>query len=354
MSSYLRKEILELKAYSLASHPEAVKLNQNEIALDIPGNLKAKVLERLIRVPWNRYPFAQPLELRNKISQAMSWPAEGILVTNGSNVLIQSILMATAVGGKVLTVDPTFSLYEIEAKVLGNEVQKIPLGKNFSLPLDEILSVIQKDPPSVIFLANPNAPTANLFLKEDLLKLIQNSPCLVVVDEAYSQFAEYNLLQDLALYKNLVLLRTFSKAYGLGGIRMGFALAHPEIAQEISKVLLPYCVSSLNEVVVEAILEHPEIMEKRLSDIKFERAKLYQNMVSLNGVTTYPSQTNFLIFQVMDAAKVFQALLTEGVLVRDVSSPPSLPNTLRVTVGTPDENEKFLKALEKVIPKITI
>ncbi|MFO1518506.1 MAG: histidinol-phosphate transaminase [bacterium] len=349
MTSYIRKEVLELKGYHLTSHPEAVKLNQNEISWDIPGEIKAQVLEKLVLIPWNRYPFHQPFRLREKLSKILAWPEEGILISNGSNVLIQAILIATAINGRLLTVDPTFSLYEIEAKALGCEVEAVPLGENFSFPREEILSALAARPPSIIFLANPNAPTGNLFPKEAVLEIVKAAPCLVIVDEAYFQFADSHLQEELSQHKNLILLRTFSKAFGMGGVRIGFAMGAPEIMREIAKVMLPYCVSALNEAVAEAILEHPEVVEKRLTEVKIERAKLFQNLSALEGVKAYPSQTNFLIFQVADADQVFQGLLKEGVLVRNVSHPPSLPHTLRVTVGTPEENERFLKALQKVV-----
>ena len=349
MSQYIRKEVLELKAYQLASHPEAVKLNQNEIPQDIPGELKAQVLEKLVRIPWNRYPHYQPFALREKLSQILSWIPEGILITNGSNVLIQSIMLATAVGGRVLTLDPTFGLYEINARAFGNEVQLMRLGENFSFPKEEILRSIAEAPPNIIIFPNPNAPTGNLFPREEILSVVQAAPCLVVLDEAYYQFADSNFMEEARQQKNLLLLRTFSKAWGLGGVRIGYAVGAPEVIQEISKVTVPYCLNALSESVAEAVLDHPEIVERRLTEIKIERARVYQSLASFSEVKAYPSQTNFIIFQTPDSSRVFEALLKEGVLIRDVSNPRSLPNALRVTIGLPVENEKFLKALEKVI-----
>jgi len=349
--TYIRKEILKLEGYRLKSYPDTVKLNQNENPYDIPGELKAKVLEKLVRISWNRYPFSQPYVLRSKLAQVLQWPEEGLLLTNGSNVLIQAILMAAAVKSRVLTLTPSFSLYEIEAEILGNKVDLVPLGENFSFPLQVLLEKIDNNPPQVIFIANPNAPTANLFPADEIIELIEKAPCLVVVDEAYFQFADTHLFSQLKSYKNLILLRTFSKALGLGAIRVGYAAGHPEIIQEISKVTLPYCVSGLNEILAESILEHPELVEKRVTEIKINRARLYQSLANLPGITTYASQTNFIIFQVKDAKKIFEELVKEKILIRDVSHSPDLENTLRVTVGTQEENEKFLRALEKALKK---
>ncbi len=352
MSSYIRKEVQDLKAYHLSSYPGAYKLNQNEMPYDLPGELKAKILEKLVRIPWNRYPFSQPFTFRDKLAQSLSWPAEGVVISNGSNVLIQAILIATSVRSRVLTLDPTFSLYEIEAKALGNQVDLIPLGENYSFPTQAILESMKENPPSVVFIANPNAPTGNLFPKEEILKVIKEAPCLVVVDEAYYQFADDNLSSELPNYPNLILLRTFSKALGLGGVRVGYAMASPEITQELVKVLLPYCVSAVTEAIAETVLEHPELNEKRLTEMKIGRARLYQGLSSMEGAKVYPSQTNFLIFQVSDSKRVFEGLVQEKILVRDVSHPTSLPNTLRVSVGKPEENEKFLQALAKVLKSL--
>jgi len=351
-SKYIRQEVLDLKGYSLASYPDTTKLNQNEIPVDVPGELKAKVLEKLIRIRWNRYPLSQPFALREKLSQILSWPAEGILITNGSNVLIQSIFLAAAVKERVLTVDPTFSLYEIEGRAFGNEVVQIPLEENFSFPVEAILQSIAESPPQLVIFPNPNAPTGNLFPKEEILSVIQAAPCLVVVDEAYYQFADFNLLEELHDKKNLVLLRTFSKAWGMGGIRIGYALGAPEVISEVAKVTVPYCVGCLSEVVAEAVLDHPEIVEKRLVEIKIERARVYQSLASLEGVKAYTSQANFVLFEVKDSRRVFEGLIQEGVLIRDVSNHPSLPNMLRVTIGTSEENEKFLRAVEKVVKTV--
>ncbi len=347
MIPFLRKEIQTLKGYHLDFYSDVVKLNQNEIPYDIPGEIKAKVLEKLVLIPWNRYPQPQPVNLRQKLSQELNWPVEGILISNGSNVLIQAAMMATALHSKILTIDPTFSLYEIEGLVFGNQIQKIPLGENFSFPLNKILETIASDPPNLIIFPNPNAPTGNLFPKEALIELVRKAPCLVMIDEAYCQFAEENLLDELKNFKNLVLLRTFSKAFGVGGVRMGFAIGHPEVMNQISKVMLPYCVSAINELVAEAILDHPELTQKRVAEVKVSRAWLYQTLSGIEGVKTFPSQTNFIIFQVADSKAVFQKLLDAKVLVRDVSHPDSLPNTLRVTVGSQEENEKFVAALQK-------
>lgn len=352
MNAYIRKEVKDLKAYHLSSYPGAYKLNQNEMPYDLPGELKAKILEKLVRIPWNRYPFSQPFTFRDKLAQSLAWPAEGIVISNGSNVLIQAILIATSVRSRVLTLDPTFSLYEIEAKALGNQVDLIPLGENYSFPTRAILESMKENPPSVVFIANPNAPTGNLFPKEEILKVIQAAPCLVVVDEAYYQFADDNLSAELPNYPNLILLRTFSKALGLGGVRVGYAMASPEITQELVKVLLPYCVSAVTEAIAETVLEHPELNEKRLTEMKIGRARLYQGLSSMEGAKVYPSQTNFLIFQVSDARRVFEGLVQEKILIRDVSHPTSLPNTLRVSVGKPEENEKFLQALAKVLKSL--
>ena len=172
MTKFIRSEILALHQYKLDAYPKATKLNQNENPYDIPGAVKAKVLESLVLTPWNRYPLFQPFDLIQKLADFYLWPKEGIAISNGSNVLIQAITLATAMNERVLTLNPTFGLYELEAKILGNQVDLIPLGENFSFPLSAILESLEKNPPRLIFIANPNAPTGNLFLKDEILEVV--------------------------------------------------------------------------------------------------------------------------------------------------------------------------------------
>ncbi len=347
----IRKAVLKQKGYHLDRPVTAIKLNQNESPRDLPPELKSKVLERLAKAEWRRYPSPFCDSLRQKIAQRENWDMEGVLVTGGSNILIQAILLASSVRGKILTIAPTFSLYEMEGDLLENRVIAMPLGKDFALPTQNILMQIRKAKPQVIFLPNPNAPTANLFPEADLVKICESaakSSCLVVIDEAYYPFSGFTMTPHLKRFENLILLRTLSKAFSLGGVRLGYLLAHPSIAREIQKVLLPFSVGILSQIVGEVILENDGYVAQVVADVVSEREKLFAALQRLPDLSVYPSQANYILFQSPKAASLYESLTRQGVLVRNVSG-KRLPNALRVTVGTPEENRKFLEAITAVV-----
>lgn len=346
--SLIRKEVLESPAYHLEEH-EGVKLNQNESPWDLPIELKAQVIENLLKTPWNRYPLSDVVQLKKKMAKHLNvWP-DNLVFANGSNVLIQALILATTVKGKMLVVDPSFSVYELEGKLLGNKVIRQPLNDDFSIPLDDCLHTIRKEKPSIIFIPNPNAPTGNLFAAETLKKIIEAAPGLVVIDEAYYPFSGETCIEWIKQYDHLVVLRTFSKAYALGGLRLGYLVAEPEIAQEIQKCLLPFCISKLTFTVAMTVLDEPDYINQYVTRICAERARVYSAMQSLAKLTVYPTNTNFILFEVENSKEVFNHLLQEGVIVRQVSDGRRLTQALRVTVGEKSENDLFLKALVKAL-----
>ena len=347
----IREEVLRLKGYSLSRPPHRIKLNQNESPFDLPAALKEKILGRLRELSWNRYPtpFCDPL--RQKVAAREGWDPEGVLVTGGSNVLIQAIVVAAAVKGRILTVTPGFSLYGIEGALLGNRVLAVRLNRDdFSLPAGSFVKQLKRFHPGVVFLANPNAPSGNLFPGEALLEILKVSKgqgTLVVVDEAYFPFSRFTLMPHLQKFPNLILLRTFSKAFSLGGVRLGYLLAAPRIAREVRKAVLPFSVGLLSQAVGEAVLEDDSYIGPLVAGIIRERDSLYEEMKKIPGLTVYPSAANFILFRSPRAKGIFSGLLDAGILIRDVSS-RDLPNALRVTVGRPDENRAFLEAMRQI------
>ncbi len=352
MTLSLRKSVRAMAGYRLSAHPCEIKLNQNESAHDLPDDLKKDVLSRLAAVPWNRYPKPFPETLCRKIAEKEGWTAEGVLMAGGSNILIQAILLASAVKGKVLTVSPSFSLYHIEAELLENRVVSVPLGrKDFSFPLEAFLKTLRRVRPQVVFLPNPNAPTGNLFPREDLVAVIaaaKKTGSLVVIDEAYYPFSGETLRDSLKEFRNLVIVRTFSKAFSLGGVRLGYLMADPEIVAEVRKCLLPFSVGILSQTVAEAVLDRDDYVEQRVREVLSERDILYKELCALPGLKVFPSQANFILFQSKDSKRLFNGLVAQGILIRDVSG-PGLRNALRVSVGSPEENRRFLSAMAGIV-----
>lgn len=341
-----RREVQKEAAYHLDAYPEAIKLNQNELPYDLEPDLKEELLRRLRAVPLQRYPLPQPMPLKKRLAEDLGLKPSQIVLSNGSNVMIQALILATSLQGKVLVLDPTFSVYEIEAKLFGNRVISVPLkAPDFSFPVEKILAQLRKHRPNLVFIANPNAPTGNLFPEEALLEVVRKAKCLVVIDEAYFQFSRATLLGSLPSFPNLAILRTFSKGFGLGGVRIGYLAAQQSVAENMSKILLPYCLSSLSEATAHFVLDHQAHFEPIIAQVLRERDRMLAAMRTIQGVRAYDSSANFMLFKVKSAKACFEHLLSQGVLVRNVSNPDGLKNCLRVSVGRPEENDAFLNAL---------
>ncbi len=344
----IRREVRAVSAYHLNQPVHRMKLNQNESAYDLPPALKARILKKLAKLQWNRYPSPYADGLRERIAQREGWRADGVLVANGSNVLTQSLVMATAVGGKIAIPDPTFSLYELYGRLFKNQLVKIPLQKDFSLDLDRFLSVLKQKKPDLTFIPNPSAPTGNLFPKKELTQLVKATSNIIVVDEAYYPFSGETLVPLLKRQHNLVIMRTFSKAFSLGGARVGYILGQPAVIQEVQKVLPPFCLNALSAAVAETALSSAGYVDKIVKEVGQEREQVFQALSALPGIEVFPSMTNFILFRTREPERVFKALVKAGVLIRNVSDGKRLKNCLRVTIGKPRENRQFIKAMQQL------
>lgn len=343
----VRPEVRAARAYHFTPRPARIKLDQNESPYDLPPELKAEVFARLQEVPWNRYSELAAESLRAAIARFHGWDEAGVVVASGSNVLIQAFVAACGIGQRVLNLRPTFAVYGEQARLLGAPLTELPLNKDFSLPLPQLLSELKRGP-GVFFLANPAAPTGNAFPQSELETLVNAAPdWTVMFDEAYHQFADTDLLPLVSTNPNAASLRTFSKAFGLGGVRLGYTLTSPDLAQNLQKLLLPFSVSALQVATGLTVLEHPEYVAARAAEAKQERAFLLAELQKLPNLTVYPSQTNFLLFRVGDAEAFFFSLLDAGVLVRRQDHLPGLSGCLRVSVGTPEENRLFVAAAKR-------
>lgn len=348
MENFFRKEVLQAPLYAV--HPEeGIKLNQNESPWDLPMELKIAITEKLIRSDFNRYPLDEPTQIKKKISKKFGVMPDQIVLTGGTNIIIQALVAATSINGRVLIVDPTFSVYEIQAKLFGNKVISIPLNDDFSLPTEAILRSIKKEKPSLIFIPNPNAPTGNLFDKEGLHRIVRSAGCLTVIDEAYHPFANDTVLEWLPESQNLVVLRTFSKAYAIAGVRFGFALCDSEVAAQLEKMMLPFRIPVTTCAIIESILENPEYVERYVRDISKARDRLFVKMQEIAGIKVFRSDANYILFKIEHARAVYQRLLKSGVVVRNISNDGRLKDCLRVSVGTDEENQLFLKSLKKAV-----
>lgn len=345
----VKPRVREMEPYTLTHCPYRVKLNQNESPFDLPPELKEEVLELARSRPWNRYPDFVPTELVVKLSAYTGVEEGGILVGNGSNELIQAVFLATvSQGSKVVIAVPTFRLYQLLGTVMEADLRQIRLKRDFSYDVEGIIRELGDDT-SLVVLASPNSPTGSALEVEEVEQILRAAPGLVVIDEAYHEFANRTVLPLLRLYDNLIVLRTFSKALGLAGLRIGYLLTNPLLAQEIGKTKLPYNLNFFSIMAALRLLDETELLRQRVEYIKQQREVVFRGLREIPGVTPFPSLTNFILFEVDQGAReVFDGLVQRGILVRDVSGYPMLSQALRVTIGLKEENTTFLQTLKRV------
>lgn len=326
-----------------------VRLNQNESPLDWPADLKAEVLRRVAQAGWNRYPAAQADVLRQALAGAYGLSPEMVALTNGSDEALLALVEAFATGRAVVLPVPTYSLAEPLAVAGGARVVPVLLRADFSLDAASVIRASREVDAGLVLLVSPNNPTGNVFAPLEVEAVAREAACLVVVDEAYADFAAGSWLSSLREYASLAVARTFSKAFAFAGGRVGWIAAASEVVAAVRTVLPPYNLNIFAQEAALVALEHREFFRAQAAAQVAERERLRAAMATLDGVTVFPSQTNFLLFSAagFPAGTLFDRLLARGVLVRDVSSAPLLAGCLRVTVGTAEENARFLEALHQ-------
>ena len=344
----VRPEVLAMSAYPVADAAGMVKLDAMENPYPLPAALQRQLAERLASVALNRYPEPNPGALRELIMRKMRVPAGmALLLGNGSDDLIQILTLALARPGAALMYpSPTFVMYGMNAAISRMRAVPVPLREDFSFDADAFVARMREEQPALVFLAYPNNPTGVLYPEADVLRVIEAAPGVVVLDEAYHVFAGRTFMDHLPRHRNLLVLRTVSKL-GLAGIRLGYLAGAPEWIGELNKVRQVYNVNVLTQAAATFMLEHLEVLEAQAAEIRAERAKLHGALSAMQGLTVFPSAANFFLLRVPDAARSYQALARQGVLVRNLH--PGLANCLRVTVGTADENRILLNALKEAL-----
>lgn len=353
IQKWVRPEVRAQKAYHVPSAAGYVKLDAMENPYTWPEPLVNEWLQVLREVSLNRYPDPAAQQLQEQIRTTFAIPPESaVLLGNGSDELIQMILMAVAgLGRIVLAPEPTFSMYKIISTNVSVRYHGVPLKNDFSLDLDATLRAIDELQPAVVFIAYPSNPTGNLFSRSEICSIIEDAPGLVVVDEAYSAFCDDSFIDVLTEYPQLLILRTVSKL-GLAGLRLGFLVGGRDWLHELDKIRLPYNINVLIQASAEFALRHYPVLLDQTRRIRAERERLAGALKVLPGVESFPSQTNFILFRVAAgrAGELFQRLKDRRVLIKSMhGSHPALHDCLRVTVGTPEENDAFLGALKAVL-----
>jgi len=347
----IKQTVRDLRPYSLAANHAVVKLNQNENPWGVPEAIRTETFRRLEKCSWSRYPGFLPTQLHRRLAAFTGWDPEGITAGNGSNELIQALMMVAIERGKrVLISEPTFALYRQIATILGGEVISVPLTDQLTYNVNLLRTQMESSSPDLTILCSPNNPTGCLVTESELASLLEVSRGLIVIDEAYHEFSEQSLKSLLSRNPNLVILRTFSKAMAMAGLRVGYLLAAPELVSEIRKGLLPYNLNVISQTAAEVALDlYDEQVKPLVKRLIEERERLYDQLRSIPGLKPVPSRANFiLVSSTIPPRRVFTELLDRGILIRDVSSYPMLSNHFRVSVGRPEENDALLFALNEI------
>ncbi len=352
----IRPLVKALQAYHVADAARLIKLDAMENPYQLSGDLKAELQVRLGEAALNRYPDPSAARLRDRLRQVMQVPEDkAIVLGNGSDELIQMLAMAVAPddGSKVslLSFDPGFVMYKMIADFTGIHYAGVSLNADFSLDMPATREAIKKHRPAIIFIAYPNNPSANCYNEKEIIEIIETAPGMVVLDEAYHPFAQSSFMPHLTDYDNLLVMRTVSKM-GLAGLRLGLLCGHPDIIEQIDKIRLPYNINVLTQVAAEFVLDNIDELDKQAALIREQRSDLLKKMQAMDSIKTFPSDANFILFRVLNknAGDVFESIKQQGVLIKNMKADAGLlKNCLRVTVGTPAENDAFISALIKAM-----
>lgn len=349
----IRPAIRALSAYHVPDPGDCIKLDAMENPYHWPDELKEEWLASLRNVALNRYPDPSAAALAATLRNSMRVPDNmSLLLGNGSDELIQMLALAVAQPGRiVLAPEPTFVMYRMIAEVAGMQYVGVPLQDDFSIDIQAMLSAIETHQPALVFLAYPNNPTGNLFDAQAITAILEKSPGLVVVDEAYAPFTDSSFMPRLGEFDNMLVLRTVSKM-GLAGLRLGLLAGPSAWLNEIDKTRLPYNINILTQVSAQFALEHMDLLLHQAKQIRTDRAWLTEQLVALGLPDVYPSQANFILFRTPagQADDLFASLQEQGILIKNLSrSGGRLIDCLRVTVGTAEENKTFMNALARLI-----
>lgn len=344
----VREDLDSITAYMAPQVDAPVRLNTNECAVPLPEGFAEDLARSVAAIPLNRYPDREARALRSGLAEATGHPVEGIWAANGSNEVLQHLCLAYGGPGRTaLIFEPTYSMHALIPRMVGTSLLRRPLAPGFVLP-DDVPEA------SIVFVCSPNNPTANAQPLEAISGVCEaGSGALVVVDEAYIEFGGRSARPLLGRFDNLVVVRTFSKAFSLAGVRLGYCLASPDLLAALVKVRLPYHLSALTQTAGQVALRYLPAATEVLDGLRAQRDRILEALPGIEGVEAFPSDANFVLFRTdVDAGALWRALLDRGVLVRDVSAAPGLERCLRVTAGTAGETGAFLEALPAALEEV--
>ncbi|MDQ1481134.1 MAG: histidinol-phosphate aminotransferase [Actinomycetota bacterium] len=352
-----RDDLRSLEGYHSPQVDVPIRLNTNESPYAPPDAFVERYTNALRDVAWHRYPARAARELREVLGASLGQPRERLICANGSNEILQTLLLTYGGAGRRAAIfEPTYALHAHIAEITNTEIVAGERRADFTVDADAAIALVRSTRPSLVFLCSPNNPTGTVESRdtvERLLAITAEAGALLVVDEAYGEFAPWSALELVNDDQPLVVVRTYSKVWSLAAVRLGFAVAPTWVVDEMEKVLLPYALSVPTQLAGTIALDFQAEMEKRVASLVEERGRIFAALTELPGLSVVPSGANFLLVRVNgDAHDLWRRLLERGVLVRDFSSRPGVEGSFRVTVGNPDENDEFLAAIGAALPEV--
>ncbi len=350
LQEWIKPEVRGLRPYEAEPSGPRIRLDANESAFDFPEELKREIWETFAQAAWNRYPDSECRELRKALAEREGVSAHQVLLGNGSDEIIRDLLVCFGgPGTRTVFPTPTFSMYRLLTIALGGTPVGVPLQADWSLDAPALQQEMAAETTRILFLSSPNNPTGNSFSAETMLDLLQGTDRLVVVDEAYRMFSGGSLVARLGDFTNLAILGTFSKAFSLAGLRVGYVVAHPEVIQTLNRVRLPYNLHAFAQAAARVALRNPDLWQAQAEQIMAERERVARALSGYPGVTVFPSQANFILVRVSGALDLRNKLAGQDIAVRGFPANEGLSDCLRITIGLPQENDALLAACRQAL-----
>lgn len=342
-----RPDIEGLAPYSTSGTSAGrILLHANENPYPLPEAVMKEVTDAVGDLELNRYPAPEPLELRDELAAYAGTGPEWVWVGDGANeVLLQACLAYGGPGRTALVFEPTYRMHYRQARMAGTAVEVRPRAADMTIDTDAAIEAIERLRPDVVFVCTPNNPTGTVTPRDDVLRIASAAPGLVVVDEAYYEFCGATLAADLPEHPNVLLVRTLSKAFRLAGLRIGYGIADPRLLEWMRAVRMPYAQSSVAQAIALVVLRRRDEVLETVPLLVAERDRLLRELRAIADTTVYESGANFVLFRPPDPDGLLEALGAAGIVVRDFRHLAGCEGCLRVSVGTPDENDAFLQVV---------
>lgn len=350
MKTYTRKCIADLEAYRVEAPRYDIILNANENPWDFPKKFKEALCNEIMKTPLNRYPEACFPELLVELSNYTGVSEDQIICGAGSDELIAMINQAFLnPGDAVVTHTPSFAMYQIWTAIGGGKFIGVP-DKSGHLPdIEGIITTARRNDAKLIYICNPNNPTGYLFPRHDILQILEETDALVILDEAYMEFKGTTYVELIENYPNLLVLRTLSKAFGLAGIRCGYCLGNKELINAMYKVKSPYNLNVMTQKAAIIALKNRVKLLDRIKKLNTERDKLYKALKAMPLVNLYPTASNFIYFETEKGEALYTAMKQRGILIKYFPGNTDAPASIRLSIGTPEENQQVLEILKEVL-----